>query len=655
MKKWICFLVSVFLFTGVACSSLPEVDSTPAHEIKPSEKSQQQSIQQLKKQIKNGKPQDNINLLMAARITYKGTEFEPEVEQILAQEFFRALKFSDSGLAFLRAAQSTQGPDRRFKLCQQASKAFQAAKDWDRLKKGVEFCLSNFELSPEFSRELKFLKAQAMDQENLSPLERAKAYVELMASGSGDLESQSRSRALQLTEEMNRSQLESVISDSDFGFLRGHAAYRLAQIAMSQQDTYVAKSAYSKVAQFLPETELAELSLQKIEQIEMASRVNPSTLGAVLPLSGKNGAFGQKVLRGLQMGLGLDGENYSPLRLAVVDSEGNPDLARKGVEKLVQEDNVIAVVGSMLSKTANAVSDQAQVLNVPNIALSQKSGITNIGENIFRFAMTSEMQVRYLVERCMQDLGMRRFAIIYPNDKFGVEYANLFWDQVLARGGEIRAAQVYDPEEVDFSGPVQRLIGTYYLEERQEESRWILKQKADRKRVSNSREKTEQEMLPPAVDFDAVFIADGLKGLGQISAMLAYSGVKGVKILGPSLWNNEATVKRVANTSNQILFVDGPMVDTKATSNIPFVKQYRANFNESPSAFELQGYELGLLLNRILSNDVRSRSDFRSRLNSLKPFGGVAGTIGRIEGREFGKQLLLYTVDSIQIKPFELK
>ncbi len=650
MRILVGLLAPVFIFTNIACSSLPEVDSTPAKDIKPSMGEQQKGILHLKKQVKNSKPEENVVLLTQERGTYKGTEFEPEIELMLAQEYTKIGKHSDAGLAYLRSARSSLGGDRRFKLCQLAGRSFQTGQDWDRLKKGVDYCLTNFEIPAENIRDLKTFKVQAMESEGINPLEIAKAYVDLTANSQGEAEFKNRAKALQLIETMSRDQLDGIIGDSDYGFLRGHAAYRLAQIYLSQRDVDAATSAFSKVSQFLPETDLAELSQKKIEQLKMASQVNATTIGAVLPLSGKHATLGQKVLRGLQIGLGLDGESVSPVRLAIVDSEGNPDLARKGVEKLVQEDNVVAVVGSLLSKTANAVADESQVLNVPNLALSQKSGLTGIGENIFRFGMTSEMQVRYLVKRCMKDLGMRRFAIIYPNDKFGVEYANLFWDEVVARGGEIRAAQSYDPDENDFSGPVQRLVGTFYLEERQEEAKWASKQRADRMRGTSQRARSDDDVLTPVMDFDAIFIADGIKALGQISAMLAFNGVKGTKLIGPNLWNNDAIIKRVANSANQIIFVDGAPVSAKGTQAQHFIKQYQANFNETPGAFEVQGYETGLLLSRVLSENVRTREEFREKLKSLTPVSGLVGPITIGEGREFSKPLYLYSIDSNQIK-----
>lgn len=637
-----------------SCSTLPDIDSTPSNQVTKATGSERQSMAELRRKVKSGAPENSISLLTEARGSYKGTEFETEVEQLLAQELLKNKNFTDAGLAYLRAARSNSDTGQQINLCKKAGGAFQTNKDWDRLAKAVDYCLGQLAIPVEKSLELKEFKVSSQEVKNASPVELARSYVDLTAQFRGEKEAQYRAKSLQTLEVMGASELQQVINDSEFGFLRGHAAYRLAQIQISQQKTNEAKQSFAVVIQYLPETELAELSQRQIEKIDMANQVNPSTVGAILPLSGKHGALGERVLRGLQMGLGLDGESYSPIKLAVIDSEGNPDLARRGVEKLVQEDNVIGIVGSLLSKTANAVADQCQVLEVPNIGLSQKAGVTDIGNNVFRYGLTSQMQVRFLVKKAMTELGIRRFAIIYPNDKFGTEYANLFWDEVLARGGEIRGAQIYDPEEIDFSGPIQRLVGTFYQEERLEELRWRAKKNLEKNKPAKIREKVEEDLLPPATDFEALFVADGIRPLGQISAMLAYHGVKGVKVLGTNLWNNPALTKRISNFSNPIIFVDGSSVASPAGLS-SFEKQFKKQFGQEAGPFEVQGFETGIMIGRALSDHVRSRADFRNKLSSLSPFLGVNGTISRVEEREFGKQLSLFTLDDHQIKPFSFK
>lgn len=66
-------------------------------------------------------------------------------------------------------------------------------------------------------------------------------------------------------------------------------------------------------------------------------------------MSGKYSMVSTKVLRALEMGLGLSG-NISSFKLAVVDSEGNPDTARKGVEDLLKKTMLLLLLAACLAK-----------------------------------------------------------------------------------------------------------------------------------------------------------------------------------------------------------------------------------------------------------------------------------------------------------------
>jgi len=76
---------------------------------------------------------------------------------------------------------------------------------------------------------------------------------------------------------------------------------------------------------------------------------------------------------------------------------------------------------------------------VPCLALSQKPGITEIGDFIFRNTLTPEMQMR----RCRSGdvAGGLRIRDYFPNDSYGTEFATAFWDHVLIRGGQITTSR----------------------------------------------------------------------------------------------------------------------------------------------------------------------------------------------------------------------
>ncbi|KYG70833.1 penicillin-binding protein activator [Bdellovibrio bacteriovorus] len=449
---------------------------------------------------------------------------------------------------------------------------------------------------------------------------------------------------------LNEDQLEDVADSSDFGFLRAHAMYRLGELALDRKDTSAAKKYFAAVEDFVPGTDQAIRAQEMIQQLDASKNVHTETVGVVLPLSGRNAPVGQRALRGLEMGLGLHIPG-SGFKLAVMDSEGNPDSARRGVERLVKEDNVIAIVGSLLSKTAPAVAAKSDELGVPTVALSQRSGLTEIGPTVFRNSLTSGMQVRALVRTAMDNLGMKKFAILYPNDAYGVEFANIFWDEVLARGGQITAVQNYSTKETDFRLVVQRLVGTYFGEARQDEFNLRLKelQHSDKKR--SVRQSNLENILPPITDFDAIFIPDSVKAMGQISAMLSYNDVKNVKLMGTNLWNTKDVARRAGNFSNNLLFVDS--LTPTAQDKSRFVAEYKALYNEDPSLIEVQAYDAGLILRQLIVAGADSREELTQKLSQLSRFPGALGPLSMNAEREIERPVTALTIEKGEVIPFK--
>ncbi|MBK7889652.1 MAG: penicillin-binding protein activator [Bdellovibrionales bacterium] len=449
--------------------------------------------------------------------------------------------------------------------------------------------------------------------------------------------------------------MREVSERSAFGFLRPTAKYRSGLYYADQRQLGKARSAFEDVISLAPGSELAEKASAFIAQIDARSRVNPKTIGVVLPLSGKQQAMGQRALRGVQLGLGIYGRNPSGFRLAVIDSEGNPDAARRGVERLVVEDNVISVIGGLLSKTAGAEAAKAQEFAVPSIMMSQKAGLTDTGEYVFRNALTSQMQASALADVAISKLGAKRFAILFPNDPYGTEFANFFWDAVKMRGGSVTGAQSYDPKETDFRGHVQRLVGTYYVEDRAEEYRIRYRQYLEKnpKRSARQGQASPEDILPPIVDFDALFIPDSVKAAGQIAPMLAYNDVDNVRLLGTNLWNNPALVTRGQKFVENSVFVDGLFIGDRSFQNADFVKQYKELYGEEPGLIEAQAYDSGLLLRQLVGSGATSRIELQERLAGLKGFSGSLGQLEMSADRELIRPISVLSVKDGKIGPLE--
>ncbi len=443
--------------------------------------------------------------------------------------------------------------------------------------------------------------------------------------------------------------LERVVGENEFGFVRAQAAFRLGLLRLRAKDFDGARKQFAAAAEWGQGMPVQMQAENYLAQVDSRRRVDPFAIGTVLPLTGKHAPIAQKTLRGLQLGLGVYGPDRANFKLAVVDSEGTPEGARRAVERLVTEDSVIAVVGSLLSREATAVAQKTEELGVPSVALSQKAGLTESGTYIFRNAVTSAMQVRELVKLAMEQLNLKRFAILYPNDAYGVEYANLFWDEVLARGGTIAGAQIYNPTETDFRGPIKRLVGTYYMEDRRSEYQNRLRDWYRKQKKISTRESPPDDILPPIVDFDAVFIPDTPKALGQIAPMLVYQNVNNVRLLGTNVWNTSELVRRGEKNVENAVFVDTNLTNDPAFKNSKFFKDFVRTFGEEPGMFEAQGFEVGVMLRNSIASGERSRIGLAESLNNMRQFQGVGGPLLMNEQRELTRPLTPFIVKEAQI------
>jgi branched-chain amino acid transport system substrate-binding protein len=447
---------------------------------------------------------------------------------------------------------------------------------------------------------------------------------------------------------LNENELRDLADSNNGSFLIAPAKLRYALILIDQKQFDKARRYLASVVQIAPGTELSERASNIIGQIDARNRVDAKTIGVVLPLSGKQGAIGYKALRGIELGLGIYGKLPSTLRIAVVDSEGNPDAARRAIERLVQEDNVIAIIGGLLSKTAAAEASKAQEFGVPTIMLSQKAGVTQAGDFIFRNSLTSQMQVEYLVHVAMGELGLKNFAVLFPNDAYGVEYTNLFWDEVRANGGNIVGAQTYDPEETDFRGPIQRLVGNFYSEDRADEYKLRYKAWTDKNPRQSSRQSAPamEDLLPPIVDFDAIFVPDSARAVGQIAPMLAYNSVTGIRLLGTNLWNSPGFLNRGQKFVENSVFSDSFLASDPAFQDSAFFTGFKATFEEEPGLTEEQAYDSALILRQLITAGESSRTGLQQKMAALKDFAGAAGLLSANPDREFRRPLTALTVQN---------
>ena len=159
-------------------------------------------------------------------------------------------------------------------------------------------------------------------------------------------------------------------------------------------------------------------------------------LGCLLPLSGPYEVFGNRALKGIELALAQfsSQSDTPPINIIVKDTGADPDKTMMALQELYH-DQVAAILGPIV--TSEIAGREAQQMGIPIITFTQKDNIPEIGDKVFRNFITPSMQVQAIASFTVQSLGLSRFAILYPDETYGLTYMNLFWDKLLELGGTV--------------------------------------------------------------------------------------------------------------------------------------------------------------------------------------------------------------------------
>lgn len=421
-------------------------------------------------------------------------------------------------------------------------------------------------------------------------------------------------------------ELGSIYQSQWYGYPRGYILFALADAHYQNKDFENAKKYINKLlfyhGESHPRFEKATKLRQRIEEIET---VDHHAIGCILPLTGRYARYGNKALEAIILATGIfDPEKKSPIKLIIEDSKSDPVTAREAVSKLVKQDNVIGILGPLGSATAIEAAREAQKLNVPILTLTQSEGITKLGDYIFRNFLTSLMQVSTLVKYSIQNLGITRFAILYPTDNSGIEMMNLFWNEVLRWGGEIRGVESYDSNQTDFGREIKALTGLNFMEEKKEET---------------------EEKPEPIIDFDALFIPDSHSKARMIVPQLAFYDVTGIQILGTNSWNSPQLLEGESKYLDGAIFVDGFFQDSFYPDVRNFIDNFYVAYGRKPDDLEALIYDAAsIMVNTLNKNKIEIRDDLRISLLNLKDYPGITGKTSFSETGEVEKSLFVLMV-----------
>jgi len=432
---------------------------------------------------------------------------------------------------------------------------------------------------------------------------------------------------------MVKNDLLEVINNFRGQFPSGYAEFKLANIYLDEKEL---NEAILTLVRMLNNHPIHECRLQAqtlLNEISQKLETDMSAIGCILPLTGKYSVYGEKALHGIELAADVftPSQPEPPIKLIIKDSEGDSEVAANKVEELVFAGNVICIIGPLLSIAVEAAAERAEELEVPMVILSQKRDITEVGEYVFQNSLTPDLQTREIVEYAITMLGLRRFAILYPNNHYGNNFMNLFWDKVLRHGGEIIAVESYESDQYDFQDEIRKLVGLYYSEENEED--------------------IEDEELRPTIDFDAIFIPDYYDKVGLIVPQLAYWDVIGIRLLGTNGWNSPHLIRMAKEYVQGAVFVDGFFENSPYPFVQKFVYDFGSTFGEQPGILEAQAYDsANMIIDLIRNHGVETRIELKEGLSGIRNYPGVSGATSFDETGDSDKMLFMLTVKGNNIE-----
>lgn len=292
-------------------------------------------------------------------------------------------------------------------------------------------------------------------------------------------------------------------------------------------------------------------------------------IGGIGCLSGTYAMYGIGVRNGIDLYIeqlnaagGIDGKL---VEVIWEDDEGAPEKATNAYNKLVQNDEVVAILGSVLTGATDAVADYAAEDGIPMITPSATAYyITTDRPNVFRTCFLDPFQGISMANFAKDEFNATKLAVLYEN---GSEYStglkDTFIAQATANGQEILAVEASAKGDVDFKPQLTKI-----------------------------KEMNPEVVFLPYYGPEAAYILAQAKELGLETKFVGADGISSIveSISDKSLLTNMYYSDHFSNSA------DSEMVKT-------FLAGYEAKYGELPSiSFSATSYDAALVLTTAIKN-----------------------------------------------------
>jgi len=341
-------------------------------------------------------------------------------------------------------------------------------------------------------------------------------------------------------------------------------------------------------------------------------------IGEYGSLTGTEATFGISSTNGLK--LAVEEINKSggllnkQIELITYDDQGKPSEAGTVVEKLINKDRVIAVIGEVASSRSKAGAPKCQQYKIPMISpASTNPEVTLIGDYIFRVCFIDPFQATVLSKFALNTLKVKKVAILKDiKNAYSTGLSDFFEKEFKSAGGEIIEVQSYSNGDKDFKA-----------------------------QLTSIKSKNPEAVFIPGYYTDVGLIAIQAREIGITQPLFGGDG-----------WESEKLTEGKAKDA-----LEGCYFSTHVSTENPdpaiqnFIKKYKEKYNMMPDAMSFLSYDAGMILfdaiKRANSTDAQK---IRDELAKTKDFAGVTGKITINEQRNAIKPAVILEIKNGQFK-----
>lgn len=352
----------------------------------------------------------------------------------------------------------------------------------------------------------------------------------------------------------------------------------------------------------------------KKEEPKAAEKIK---IAVIAPLTGNIATFGQSTKNAIELLTeeinakgGIDGKLID---VVYEDEKNDPVEGANAAQKVITQDKVVAIIGSVASKVSLAIAPIAQSEGVPQISpTSTNDKLTLAGDYISRACFKDSFQGYVMAKFAGENLKAKKAAVLFDiGNDYSKGLAESFKANFSKFGGEVVAYESYSKDDQDFKALLTKIKG----------------------------QKPEVLFVTDYYD-KAALIAKQVKEVKL-----------DVKILGGDGFDSPDLVKIGGDAVEGVYFSNHYSPEAENPVAKKFIDAYKAKYGSVPDALAALAYDAGLMLFGAIDRaDSLDRAKIKDEINKTKDLEAVSGKITLDADRNPVKPAVIITIEKGQQK-----